>query len=144
MSYLGDFDREFMRHTLRILEAYDGEFDATILVNCLLGLLVVPKESFLDAILPEAPLTELPAWGIKPQSIYHPGKAYPGNPNPKTLRGLVISLRHAVAHFRIKPIPHKSDVHSFEYRNDRGLHAVISLAEMREFTKKLARHLERQ
>ncbi len=34
-----------MQHTLQILDKYDGEFDATLLVNCLLGLLVVPKES---------------------------------------------------------------------------------------------------
>lgn len=87
-----------MSHTLKILNAYTGEYDATLLVNCLLGLLVVPKESFLKAI-PEAPFTELSAWGIDPKSIRHPGKSYDGNPKPETLRGLVISLRHAVAHF---------------------------------------------
>jgi HEPN pEK499 p136 len=141
VSYLGDFDRAFMTHTLRILNTYDGEFDATLLVNCLLGLLVVPKESFLLAI-PEAPLTELSDWGIDPKSIRHPGNSYRGNPNPGTVRGLVISLRHAVAHFRIEPLPAKNDVHSFKYSNDKGLHAVISLAEMRRFTKKLATYLE--
>lgn len=143
MSYLGDFDRAFMKHTLRIVDEYQGGFDATLLVNCLLGLLVVPKESFVQAI-PEVPLTELAQWGINPESIRSPGKPYPGNPKPDTLRGLVIALRHAVAHFRIKPIPETLDVHSFEYRNDRGLHAVISLTEMRAFTKKLAAYLEKQ
>lgn len=142
MSYVGEFDRAFMRHTLRILEKYDGEFDATLLVNCLLGLLVVPKESCLKAI-PETPLAELGTWGIDPRAIRHPGEAYPGNPRPATLRGLVISLRHAVAHFRIRPIPSRGDVHSFEYRNDKKLHAVIPLAQMREFTRRLAEHLER-
>ena len=143
MSYLGDFDRAFMTHTLKILNAYTGEYDATLLVNCLLGLLVVPKESFLKAI-PETPLTELSAWGIDPQSIRHPGKSYTGNPRPETLRGLVISLRHAVAHFRIEPMPTNGNVRAFAYRNDKGLHAVISLTEMRDFTRKLALHLEQQ
>lgn len=142
MSYVGEFDRAFMRHTLKILDRYDGEFDATLLVNCLLGLLVVPKESYLKAI-PETPLAELANWGINPASIRHPGEPYPGNPKPDTIRGLVISLRHAVAHFRIKPIPANGDVEAFEYRNDRKLHAVIPLAQMREFTKRLATHLER-
>ena len=143
MSYLGDFDRAFMRHTLRLLGAYDGEHDATLLVNCLLGLLVVPKETILDAI-PEAPHSELANWGIDPRSILSVGAPYRGNPQPDTLRGLVIGLRHAIAHFRIRPVPESGDVEAFEYRNDRGLHAVISLEEMRVFTRRLAEHLERQ
>ena len=143
MSYLGEFDRAFMRHTLSLLDAYDGDHDATMLVNCLLGLLVVPKETVLEAI-PEAPLSELAAWGINPASIRASGAAYRGNPHPETLRGLVIGLRHAVAHFRIRPLPDTGEVESFEYRNDRGLHAVISLEEMRVFTRRLAGHLEDQ
>lgn len=44
MSYLSDFERSFSEHTLAVVEAYSGEYDATLLINCLLGLLVVPKE----------------------------------------------------------------------------------------------------
>lgn len=130
-----------MKHTLEIVENYQGPFDATILVNCMLGLLVVPKERYIKAI-PEQPLTELAQWGIRPESIQNPGRVTDTNPRPETLRGLVKNLRHSVAHFTLKPIPANADVHSFEYRNDSGLHAVISLAEMRVFVKKLATHLD--
>jgi hypothetical protein len=142
MSYLTDFEHSFVDHTLKVLQSYDGEYDATILVNCLLGLLVVPKESFLKAI-PEEPLAQLHKWGIEPDSIKNPGRPTNANPNPATLRGLVINLRHAVAHFNIEPIPASSHVHSFRYTNESGLEAVVSLQEMRAFVRALAMHLDK-
>jgi len=144
MSYLSNFERSFSEHTLAIVEAYSGEHDATLLINCLLGLLVVPKETMLNAI-PETPLSGLSAWGIEPSSIKTKGQPRGKNdPNPDTLRGLVFNMRHAVAHFRIKPIPSKGEVQAFEFTNDRGLRAEVPLAELREFVKRLSAHLREQ
>lgn len=140
MSFLNDFDRSFVQHTLSLVQSYEGPYDATIMVNCLLGLLLVPKESFLKAI-PEDPISSLKDWGIDPSSIRHFGRVTPGNPRPETLRGLVINLRHAIAHFRIRPVPATAEVHSFEYKNDSGLEAVITITEMRAFVAALAKHL---
>ncbi|MFC7518831.1 HEPN family nuclease [Herbaspirillum sp. GCM10030257] len=144
MSYLSSFERSFSQHTLAIVEEYDGKYDATLLINCLLGLLVVPKETMLDAI-PETPLTELSKWGITPTSIKAPGAAQGRNdPNPETLRGLMFNLRHAVAHFRIKPVPLEGEVRAFEFRNDRGLESEVTVQEVREFVKRLSAHLKEQ
>lgn len=143
MSYLSDFERSFSEHTLKLVQGYTGPFEATLLVNCLLGLLVVPKETVLKAI-PESPLSELPKWGINEASIKNPGRPTKTNPEPETLRGLVANLRHSVAHFRVKPVPATGEVHSFEYTNDIGLHAVVSLSEMRSFVEKLSEHLSKQ
>lgn len=143
MSYLSDFEHSFVDHTLKLVESYDGLYDATLMVNCLLGLLVVPREAFLQAI-PEHSLDKLPEWGIRRESIKQVGRVTKTNPKPETLRGFVTNLRHWVAHFRIKPIPATAEVHSFEYTNGVGLHAVISHAEMREFVRKLSAHLARQ
>ena len=144
MSYLSDFERSFSEHTLAVVQEYTGEYDATLLINCLLGLLVLPKETMLNAV-PETCLSDLKCWGIDPTSIRTPGTA-PGrnDPDPKTLRGLVANLRHSVAHFRIQPVPKEGPVTAFEFQNDRGLHAVISLSELREFVKKLSEHLKKQ
>jgi hypothetical protein len=142
MSYLDDFEHSFMRHTLKILQDYKGPYDATILINCLLGLLVVPKETSLTAI-PEDPLSDLSKWGINPNSVKSTGKPTKGNPRPDTLRGLVHNLRNAVAHFRLKPMPRTKDVHSFEFTDRNGLNAVIKLDEMREFVKRLADYLDK-
>ncbi|WP_418647906.1 HEPN family nuclease [Thauera butanivorans] len=145
MSYLSNFERSFSEHTLAIVEeGYSGEYDATLLINCLLGLLVVPKETMLHAI-PDTPLSELKKWGIEPSSIKATGQAKGKNdPDPNTLRGLVFNMRHSVAHFRIKPIPSEGEVEAFEFTNDRGLHAEVALAELREFVKRLSAHLKVQ
>lgn len=144
MSYLSNFERSFSEHTLAVVEEYSGKYDATLLINCLLGLLVVPKETVLNAI-PETPLSDLQQWGIAPSSIKAPGVARGAkDPDPNTLRGLVANLRHSVAHFRIQPVPKEGDVTAFEFRNDRGLHAVVSLSELREFVKRLSTHLKAQ
>lgn len=143
MSYLSDFERSFSEHTLAVVRGYKGPFEATLLVNCLLGLLVVPNETALQAV-PEDPLPSLSHWGIDPMSIKNPGKPTRTNPNPATLRGLVVNLRHSVAHFRIKPVPATDNVHSFEFQNDVHFHAVISLADLRRFVERLSEHLAKQ
>ena len=137
-----------MQHTLKILQAYEGdgcEFKATILVNCLLGLLVVPKQTSLDAI-PNDPLADLSKWGISRDSIKRIGNPTKANRCPDTLRGLVYNLRNSVAHFDLKPIPRTGEVHSFKFvdhrNNKSGFLAVIKLSEMRVFVAKLAQYLE--
>jgi hypothetical protein len=125
------------------VQDYNGPYDATLILNCLLGLLVVPKETVLKAI-PELPLSELPNWGISENCLKSPGRPTKTNPHPETLRGLVANLRHSVAHFRIKPVPDTGEVHSFEYKNDAGLHAIIPVTEMREFVRLLSEHLSKQ
>ena len=136
MSYVGPFERAFMKHTLAILRRYRGEFDATLLLNCLLGLLIVPRESCLNSI-PEDPVSELPKWGISPSSIEHFGN----RENASTLRGLVHSLRNSVAHFRFEPIPKEGDVTAFRFHDANGFAATIDLKEMRDFVERLSEHI---
>ncbi len=68
MEYKQEFERDFMRRTLELLKQYKGPYDTTLLLNCLLGLLIVPKESSIDRI-PEDPIDRLKEWGISPKSI---------------------------------------------------------------------------
>lgn len=143
MSYLSDFERSFSTHTLNILQSYDGPYDATLIVNCLLGLLVLPKETMLAAI-PNTPLSDLPKWGVSEICIKNYGRVTNKIPEPATIRGLVANLRHSVAHFRIKPVPNSGNVHSFEYKNENGLDAVIPNIEMRQFLCTLSAHLSKQ
>lgn len=142
MGYLDNFEHSFMQHTLEILRDYKGHFDATILINCLLGLLVIPKEKFLEAI-PLDPLSKLSIWGINPDSIKRTGKKKNKNKNPDTLRGVIYNLRNSVVHFRLKPIPATKEVHSFEFTDLDGFHAVIKLEEMQDFVVRLADHLNK-
>jgi hypothetical protein len=142
MSYLDDFEHSFMQHTLEIIREYKGDFDATILINCLLGLLVIPKEKFLEAI-PFDSRSSFSKWKINPDSIKKIGKKTNKNKHPDTLRGFVYSLRNTIAHFRIKPVPATEEVHSFEFIDLDGFHAVIKLEEIRDFVERLSDHLDK-
>lgn len=142
MKYEDEFERDFMRRTLQLVETYRGPHDATLLLNSLLGLLLIPKERYLDRI-PADPVADLPKWGIRPSSILAFPAPTKANPEPETIRGVVHSLRNAVAHSRFKPIHHNRVVDGFEYSDKSGFSAVIQVDEMREFVSRLATYLER-
>ena len=140
MSYNTDFERAFIERSLILVQEYQGPFDATLLLNCLLGLLVVPKESCLAAI-PQVPITKLKEWGIDPKAIKSFGTSNGPNDDPQNLRGLVWRLRNAVAHFRFKPVPSRGEVTAFNFRDQSGFEATVPLAELRVFVERLASHI---
>lgn len=141
MSYNSDFERAFIERSLTLVQEYKGPFDATLLLNCLLGLLVVPKESCLAAI-PQVPIAELKQWGIDPKAITSFGRSDGPNNDPKNLRGLVWRLRNAVAHFRFKPVPSRGEVTAFNFRDKSGFEATVPLSELRVFVERLASHIK--
>jgi len=141
MSYNSDFERAFMERSLLLVKEYKGPYDATILMNCLLGLLIVPKESCLKAI-PTDPIDNLRKWGISPSSIEDFGKSSDTDNDPRTLRGLVWHLRNAVAHFRFEPRPERGNVKAFHFHDQSGFRATVELNELRDFVEKLANKLK--
>ncbi len=137
------FERNFMQRTLRILQEYTGPYDATLLLNCLLGLLIVPREALIDQIDRE-PFTSFNSWGITPSCVRNFGAPTRNNPQPQTLRGVVRSLRDAVAHFHVRPIQGGGQVTGFVFRTQTGFEAAIPLGELRAFVEHLATHVQRQ
>jgi hypothetical protein len=71
-----------------------GAFEITQLWNSLLGLIVAPRERDLTR-LPETPVEQLHAEGW-------PDITVAGKLESEDLRGLVSTLRHAVAHFNVE------------------------------------------
>ena len=140
MSFNSDFERAFIERSLALVQEYKGPFDATLLLNCLLGLLVVPKESCLAAI-PKTPVSQLGEWGISPSVIKSYGKSHGENDDPNHLRGLVWRLRNSVAHFRFRPLPSRGEVVAFRFEDQSGFQAEVPLAELRVFVERLAAHI---
>jgi len=140
MGYNSDFERAFIERSLVLVQQYNGPYDATILLNCLLGLLVVPKEACLLSI-PRDPIENLSKWGINPSAIISFGTSTLEDKNPHHLRGLVWHLRNAVAHFHFRPIPEAGEVEAFHFQDGSGFQANISLSELRNFVERLANHL---
>lgn len=143
MEFEKEFERDFMQRTLALVKGYKGPYDATLLLNCLLGLLIVPKEASLDKI-PTDPISDLKKWGISPGSINSRGKETVKNKYPDTLRGIVYNLRNSVAHFNFSPIHENRLVKGFKLSDRSGFDASIDVAEVRDFVEKLANHLEKQ
>lgn len=141
MEYEPDFAKSFMRRTLEIAKTYQGPYDATLLINCMVGLLVVPKEALL-AKIPAEPFESLAKWGIRCGSIRSTGKCNYGHEHVPNLRQLVQRMRNAVAHFQIEPFPSKGEVQGFIFKDRNGFDARISLPELHDLVVKLAKHLE--
>lgn len=140
MGCNSEFERAFMDRSLVLVKQYEGSYDATLLLNCLLGLLVVPNERCLDSI-PTDPIDDLRKWGISPDAIQDCGRSQ-GIDAPTTLRGLVKHLRNAVAHSRFKPDPDRGEVEAFCFHDKSGFRARVKLSELREFVERLAEKLK--
>src|SRR3990167_8504471 len=139
-----DFEKDFMLRTLEILKDYEGPYDATLLMNCLLGLVVIPKEKLLDK-LPDDSIDKIGEWGIDQDSIRDIGRESKENSDPNTIRGVVINLRHSIAHSLFDPVAVGREVTAFDFiTNDSGFQAKLTLQEIAEFVRKLCNHLNNQ
>lgn len=99
-----DFEQDFVTRTMLLIEQYHDEilhnkpyheqFNYTLLINCMLGLIVLPKEK-LDSKIPTDRLTkELKTqMGLINSEI--PGTDF-------TIRSFIQKLRHSIAHFDIE------------------------------------------
>jgi len=141
MEYEHKFTKSFMSRTLEIVNKYDGPYDATLLINCLLGLLVLPKENLLDK-LPDVPFDQFDHWGIKQDSIKNHGRCDYGHHHELNLRQLIRRMRNAVSHFRVEPFQTAGKVQGFEFKDRNGFHAKLTLPELKEFVIKLSEHLK--
>lgn len=140
MEYAEKFEADFMDRKLVLLKEYKGPSDATLLLNCLLGLLIVPKETSISKI-PEDRLDKLAKWGLSSATSIQFGKDSVGRSHPETIRQLVWSLRNAVAHFHIVPCARNGECKGFCFSDRSGFNASIDLDEIRNFVAALAKHL---
>lgn len=105
MGNYHDVESEFIERTLRLIDQYyaaldnypfEEQFNYTLTINCLLGLIVMPKERVI-AYVPTNRLTQVHLAEIGVPSLEV-------RQSTRTLRELIVALRHAVAHFDIKVI----------------------------------------
>ena len=152
MIAVSQFDYNFTRRTMELLnQSGAGPYEVTTLINSLLGLLVVPRESVFAA-LPDVPVADLRSWGITRKSIRRfstPTRPKPrskrngnvGNRQGPTLRELVEKLRDAVARGTLKPKIANNRFVGLELRDGRGFCVVMTTLELKRFVRKLAQYL---
>ncbi|MFM5581620.1 HEPN family nuclease [Aeromonas veronii] len=97
-----NFEQDFVTRTIQLIEQYYGfienepferQFNYTLILNCLLGVIVMPKERAINSI----PNTRLTMDFKQQMGVVHSILPDAGT----TLRQLIIKMRHSIAHFDI-------------------------------------------
>ena len=105
MSKYEDLEINFIERTMELIEQYNHEsekypfekqYNHTLLLNCMLGLIVMPKEKVITYV-PNDRLTSEFKKGIGLTDSYI-------HDDIKTLRELIQRLRNSIAHFNINVI----------------------------------------
>jgi HEPN pEK499 p136 len=145
MGLYDDFDVDFAKRTLRIIQQYKEKipkgrenYEVTLLINCLLGLLVLPHAHRTTQI-PSTSIDGLTDWGIEPRFVQSWGKAKQGQ--DKTLKELIHRLRNSVAHLNISAEGTDTDIAQLRFSDKNGFCAVIPVENLRTFVKKFAESL---
>jgi len=145
--------KDFTKRTMSNLNAIDnlleqqqkkGEkitvFETTQLINSCLGLIVIPKETWLDNI-PETSLVELKADGWPIPELSDPSEAW----QDLTLRQLIKYLRNAIVHWNIEIIQDGENqicglkMWNDHEENDSRVHeSTLSVDDLRNFMGKFS------
>jgi hypothetical protein len=136
MNY-DEMAKDFSTRTKYLVENYKGEYEVTFLLNCCLGLIVVPKEKDFDSI----PNDEIPLqgalWGLTRQDI-RVGCDTCGY----KLRHVIRRIRNGICHFKLESIPDEDgQISSLTIHDSRDFDATLTVPQLREFALSLTRHV---
>ncbi|MCH7770646.1 MAG: hypothetical protein IIA49_06470 [Bacteroidetes bacterium] len=101
------FNKEFVERTINILNSYKGKFEFSNLLNCTLGLIILPYENMGSSSYWKSEivrLEDIPSFTIK---LFEPIKKMKKGRiirYPKTIGVLLRKIRNGLAHQNIKPI----------------------------------------
>jgi hypothetical protein len=137
------FEREFIERTLKVIEQYDQfvipnvppdkQYEVTLLINCLLGLLLLPHQ-LLSTQIPVVSLEDLTAdWGLQPRFVRNWGRD-----TTHDLPSFVRRLRNGAAHTKLRSTGGGTDITELVFEDRNGFKAIIPVSNLKTFIKKLA------
>ena len=135
MGY-NDFKKDFPERTINILNRNSSEekYDVTLLLNCLLALLVLPKEKFYNNI-PEEIQHD---WGLTKEHI----KKVSCETCGYKLREIVRHLRNAIVHMRIETTNDgNKNIEMVKFKDIGGFELEISVINLKTFVIRLVEHV---
>jgi len=138
MEY-SNIENDFVSRTLTLLHGYDGEYEITLLINCCLGLLVLPKERHYNTIPKRAIPESGELWGMSRKSLtVHCEEC--GYELAEVLR----RLRNGICHFKLKTLPNNSgDIANVEIRDGKRFKAILSTDQLRDLAVSFGEHVIR-
>jgi hypothetical protein len=102
-----NFDTHFIARTRKIIDGYKGTYNITLLLNCLLGLIVLPSEFYgrQSRTFFETEIANIPELNDIVNGItFNPTKRKNGSwiADKKNLRNLIKKVRNGVSHQQIE------------------------------------------
>jgi len=136
MDY-SDISLDFIERTLKILNDYSGDYEVTLLINCCLGLLVLPKEKHFDS-LPETMLeTKTEIWGLSQNNV-----TVDCDRCGYSLKDVIRRIRNGICHFKVSTISDGSGRISKVEVKDRGRFKVeLTITQLSDLTSSLAKEI---
>ncbi len=145
MSEYQNCPLDFTKRTLELVKQYKGDYEATLLVNCLLALLM-DWSGFLEMryVLREDKqppskwkpfMSCVEEWGTYTAKS---GDRTIEKPRPQNFMCLIRSIRNSLIRFHFEPIYKGKRVKGFCFRNENGFAVNFTNAKMREFAETLA------
>ncbi len=133
-----NIEKEFVQHTLQIMQDYDGPFGVTLLVNCLLGLIVLPKERNFTYIV-ERDNLQFQDLGIEDGDIRSWGKF---GEEQQTVARFLQCMRNSIAHIHIESTSEAGEIDSLLFIDKSGFEASLSIEKIKEMVTKLAEKIQ--
>jgi hypothetical protein len=125
------FEKDFVERTQRILKEYSGKYGVSLLLNCTLGLIVLPYEKIQgnEPKLWQANIDTMPG---------QPWTKLQFTSKPRTFGNLLRTIRNGIAHQRIEPVNQGGRISGVIIRNvtQRGkqnLEIKFNEAQLKEF-----------
>lgn len=146
MSYYKQQEVDFIERTKTIISQYKNidlphnkKFEVTLLLNCFVGLVVLPQQHWFKKLSPEIKLNK--EWGIDEKDII-----YIKDGESKNLKNTVKHLRNSISHYHFKAFHNeKKDISYLIFQDftdrtkkNRTFEAKISIASLTTFTQKFS------
>ena len=133
-----EIEVDFIERTLELICKYKGNYEVTLLINCCLGLLVLPKEKHLESIPKQKIPTTGSLWGLSRDSVTGVGCEHCGY----KLSNVIRRIRNGICHFHVKTLPDGTgEIGKIEIKDRGNFKAVLSIDEFRELAVSLAIHV---
>lgn len=142
MTGYQNFNVDFIKRTLDILENYKGSYEVTNLINCAVGLIIIPRENHFNC-LDSVEMEDIESkYSINESSIRYIR-------DNSTLKNIVKHMRNSIAHGNIfQELVYDGNIKSLrfkdEYKGNRTFEAVLTVDELRNFSIAVAKEVLRK
>ncbi len=135
MEYTRDEKIEFVERTLHIIKRYRGKYEITHLLNCCLGLLVLPKERHFERI-PERLLNNVPYWGLSTENVNVECSAC-----GYQLRSVIRRIRNGICHFNIELNSTEGQISEIVFKDRVPFEVTLTTSQLKELAMGVANHI---